>query len=309
MRFPDLHSVDLNLLLVLHDLMETRSTTATAQRLNMSQPAVSRALGRLRLLFDDRLLVKAARGMVPTERALGLMPPLADLLRHLEGFLEAPGFAPATTTRVFRLATTDYGAVAVVPALVERMAAQAPGAGLEVAPLSRDVFAALAAGELDLVLIGDLPVPASLHLAPLFADTYRGALRREHPLAPLAREDRVDLDAYLAFPHVRVSIFDDRTGADEALARIGRTRRIAVQLPYFGVAAVVAATSDAVLTLPGRAMAPLARQQDLITFTPPLTIRDVAYRMAWHERTEADVGARWLREQVRLAAGRGEKGG
>lgn len=309
MRFPDLHSVDLNLLLVLHDLMETRSTTVTAQRLNMSQPAVSRALARLRLLFDDVLLVKGPRGMVPTERALELMPPLADLLRHLEVFLEAPSFTPATTSRVFRLATTDYGAVAVVPALVGQLATTAPQAGLEVAPLGRDVFAALAAGDLDLVLIGDLPVPAPLHVAPLFADDYRGALRRGHPLAEAARADRVDLETYLGFPHVRVSIFDDRTGADEALAAIGRQRAIAAQLPYFGVAAVVAATSDAILTLPRRAMAPLARQQDLITFTPPLAIRGVAYRMVWHERTEADFGARWLRAQVLLAAESGTKGG
>ncbi len=302
MRFPDLRSVDLNLLLVLHSLLETRSTVLTAQRLHMSQPAVSRALARLRMLFDDKLLLKGARSMVATDRALALSGPLAKVLQSLENFLGAPSFAPAETDRVFRIATTDYGALALLPSLLQVVAAEAPKATIEVDTLNRDVFGALASGELDLILIGDLPIPANLHVSHLFTDDYLSAIRPSHPAAKRLRNGRMDLETFLAHAHARVSIFDDRTGTDEALVHLGRSRRISAQLPYFAVAAIVAALTDAILTIPRRAMQQLATQHRLVTFEPPIQIAQVSYRMIWHERTHADFGAIWLREKMVEAA-------
>lgn len=302
MRFPDLRSVDLNLLLVLHGLLETRSTVLTAQRLHMSQPAVSRALARLRLLFDDKLLIKGARAMVATDRALMLAGPLATVLQSLEDFLEAPRFSPAETERVFRVATTDYGALALLPSLLKAVAAEAPKATIEVDTLNRDVFGALATGALDLVLIGDLPVPPNLHVSHLFVDDYLSAVRPSHPAARHIRKGRMGRDVYLAYSHVRVSIFDDRTGTDEALLHLGLTRKISAQLPYFAVAAIVAASTDAILTIPRRAMQQLAAQHHLVTFEPPVEIAEVRYRMIWHERTHADAGAVWLRQKLVEAA-------
>lgn len=302
MRFPDLRSVDLNLLLVLHSLLETRSTVLTAQRLHMSQPAVSRALARLRLLFDDKLLLKGAHAMIATDRALMLSGPLAELLRSLEGFFEAPSFSPSDTERVFRIATTDYGALALLPNLLKAVAATAPKSTIEVDTLSRDVFAALVSGDLDVVLIGDLPIPPNLRFSYLFTDDYLSAVRPSHPAAKHIVQGRMPLETYLSHSHVRVSIFDDRTGSDEALVHLGRSRRISAQLPYFAVAAIVAASTDGILTIPRRAMLRLADQHGLITFQPPIEIAQVQYRMVWHERTHADFGAVWLRQKIIEAA-------
>lgn len=302
MRFPDLRSVDLNLLLVLDSLLETRSTVLTAQRLHMSQPAVSRALARLRLLFDDKLLIKAARSMVATDRALALSGPLSAVLQSLEQFLGAPSFSPATTDRVFRIATTDYGALALLPNLLRTVAAEAPHATIEVDTLNRDVFGALASGDLDLILIGDLPIPANLHIRHLFTDDYLSAIRPSHPAARHIRKGHMELDIFLKHSHVRVSIFDDRTGTDEALGHVGRSRRISAQLPYFAVASIIAGVTDGILTIPRRAMQQLATHNRLITFTPPIDIAEVSYRMTWHERTHADSGAAWLRDKMVEAA-------
>lgn len=302
MRFPDLRNVDLNLLLVLHSLLETRSTVLTAQRLHMSQPAVSRALGRLRLLFDDKLLLKGAKTMVATDRALMLTGPLAKVLQNLGDFLEAPSFSPAETERVFRLATTDYGALALLPNLLKAVAEAAPKATIEVDTLNRDVFGALASGELDVILIGDLPIPPNLHVSHLFIDDYLSALRPSHPAAKHIRNGRMDLEVFLAHSHVRVSIFDDRSGTDEALLRLGLRRKISAQLPYFAVAAIVAASTNAILTIPSRAMRALATEHNLLTFRPPVDIAKADYRMIWHERTHTDAGAVWLRQKLMEAA-------
>mgnify|MGYP000988109509 FL=1 len=110
------------------------------------------------------------------------------------------------------------------------------------------------------------------------------------------------LETYLGHSHVRVSIFDDRTGSDEALVHLGRSRKISAQLPYFAVAAIVAASTDGILTIPRRAMLRLADQHGLITFQPPIEIAQVQYRMVWHERTHADFGAVWLRQKIVEAA-------
>ncbi|SDR59988.1 transcriptional regulator, LysR family [Rhizobiales bacterium GAS113] len=303
MRRTDLRHVDLNLLLVLHNLLETRSTVATAQRLNMSQPAVSRALARLRLLFDDKLLVKGAGSMLPTERALVLSNPLIGVLNGLEEFLEAPRFSPVTTERVFRIATTDYGALALLPNLLRLVATEAPRSAIEISAFSREAFRCLATGELELVLFSSGTAPSNLHSCHLFTDDYASAIRRGHPAAAHLRDGEMRLDAYLAYSHILVSVFGDRTGVvDEALVQIGRRRKIAAQLPYFATAALMTASTDAILTLPGRAMRQLSDANNLITFRPPLQIKSFDYRMIWHERSSADFGAVWLREKMAQAA-------
>ena len=292
-----------NLLLVLAAVLETRNVTAAAAQLNMSQPSVSRALTRLRDVFADKLFVKGARGVLATPRALLLQKPLADLLALMESVIDAPAFDPMTTNRVFVIATTDYGALALLPQLSARLGTMAPNAGIDIRPFSPDVFRNLGEGDIDLVLYSDDAIPAGLHSAKLFDETYTSLVRADHPLLLRTKPEDITLDQFLAHPHVLVNVLGGRTGSvDEVLARLGHRRRIALWLPYFATAALVVARRDLILTLPDRAVQQLAGAMNLVPFTPPVPLDGYGYQMVWHERAHRDDASIWLRQQILQAA-------
>ena len=296
-----LRRLDLNLLLVLHTVLETRNVTAAARRLNMSQPAVSRAIGRLRGVFDDPLFSKGAGGVVATPRAEALSDSIAALLADIEGAVGTPEFDAATTTRVFRIATTDYGALAIVPALAADLAVAAPQAGIAVVPFGPDAFRSLSAGEIDLVLYTEDPAPAGLSSSMLFEEDYASLVREGHPMLA-GGTVAVDLDAFLAFSHILVTVLGGRTGVvDTGLAALGRTRHVGVSVPYFATAAVIAAQSDLILTLPRKAIEQLAEPHKLVVFKTPVAIEGYNYRMIWHPRSSRDRGHNWLMERVAVA--------
>lgn len=308
MREVDFRHIDLNLLVVLRVLLDTHSVTRTAERLSMSQPAVSRALAKLRTQLGDKLLVKGAGGMTPTLRAETLSVPLAALLRQLENFIAPVLFEPGSTRRVFRIATTDYGAIVVLPRLISDFAKSAPHAGIEVLPFSDDVFDLLDTGQVDFVLYSDDPAPGTLRTRPLFSETYSCLLRTGHPLLTKRKRGtkrNLSLEEFTAWPHALVSIFGGRTGdVDDALASIGRKRHVALWLPYFATAGLVCASSDVIVTLPTRVASALAVSDGLALLEPPLEVPGFGYRMLWHERSHDDPGAIWLRDLVATTVGR-----
>ena len=307
MRHVDLRRIDLNLLVVLRALLATRSVSRAADALGMSQPAVSRALARLRRQFGDRLLIKGGNAMTPTLFAENVAAPLSTLLSDAEALLGGvPSFDPATTERVFRLATTDYGATAVLPAVLPLLRQAAPKAGLEVVSFGRDLFGMLADGQVDLALYSDDPVPSSLRTADLFSEDYASVVRSGHPAAANAVDGTIALEDYLAHGHALVTVFGGRSGViDDALALLGRSRSIAMWLPYFATAALLVARSDLILTLPRRAAIGLAGPLGLVTLRPPVEPAPFGYRIVWHQRTHEDAGCRWLRALcVAAVAGR-----
>ena len=295
MQEMDYGWLDLASLRVLRSLFETRNTTRTAEQLNMSQPAVSRALARLREALGDPIMVKAPGGMIPTERAEEIRHRLGSALASLDELLVRPTFDPRTASRVFRLTTTDNGALAVLPRLVCALAREAPGISLEVLPFSPDAFRQLGDGQTDLALYNDDEVPLPLRSRRLYRETYSSLVRRDHPILAKA----VDIESFLAWPHALVSVMGGRTGVvDEALSAMGRQRRIALWLPYFATAAALIAQGDMILTIPARAAEELMRGGTLATFPPPLALEDFDYRLLWHERSHADPGHKWLRDMI-----------
>ena len=297
MRQVDLRRIDLNLLVVLRALLDTRSVSRAAGTLGMSQPAVSRALARLRRQFGDRLLLKGGAAMTLTLFAESVAAPLSTLLSDTEAFLAGgPTFDPTTTERIFRLATTDYGAIAVLPAVLPMLKAAAPKAALEVLSFGRDLFGVLADGQVDLALYSDDPVPDSLRTADLFVESYASLVRLGHPAANDAVDGTIGLEAYLAHGHALVTVFGGRSGViDDALALLGRRRRIAMWLPYFATAALLVARSDLILTLPRRAAEALAGPLGLLMLRPPVEPAPFGYRIVWHQRTHEDAGCQWFR--------------
>ncbi|MEZ4237474.1 MAG: LysR family transcriptional regulator, partial [Myxococcota bacterium] len=246
-----LQRVDLNLLVTFDVLARTGSVTRAAQHLGVTQSAVSHALRRLRAELDDPLLVRAGGGMALTARAEALQVPLRAALVAVGRALAPARFDPATARRHFRLTSPDLFDLLVLPALVARVAAEAPGVDLTVVPRPPPYDAALDAGELDLAVVpvgvlAEEPGPALVRRTVL-GGTYRCYLRRAHP----ALERPLDLDAYVALPHLLVSPTGAGAGlVDRLLAGVGRQRRVALRVPTFAVAAQVAARTDLVLTAP-----------------------------------------------------------
>ncbi|RIV80986.1 LysR family transcriptional regulator [Aurantiacibacter xanthus] len=293
----DINPSDLSLLPILEALIEERHVSRAALRLNRSQPAVSHALARLRDLFDDPLLVRGEGGLQPTARALQLAEPLAQALALVRTMIEQPAFDPLQCSRHFRLSLSDYGAAILLPRLVAQLRKSAPLIDLTVVSYGRErALAALVDGEIDLAL-GVYPALAQVRYKALAS-----ALLFEESFACLYDEAALpgplSLERYLAAPHVRVTVaLEDDSEIDEALARLGHKRRIAVQLPHWSAAPETVRGTDLVLTAARRSIQHLGtgglRCGDL-----PFDLASFPFVQTWHRRREMDPAHRWLRDHI-----------
>ncbi|HZX29143.1 MAG TPA: LysR family transcriptional regulator [Telluria sp.] len=298
----DLHRIDLNLLVSLDRLLAEKNVTHAARRLSLSQPALSAQLRQLRELFGDPLLVPAARGMTPTLRALELQAPLRELLASAHRLVAGQqSFDPATSDATFRIAATDSIQATVCVDLIARLRQCAPS--IRVALFPSDTPARLderlASGELDLVLGTRPSLPPAAKARLLYQETFLCLLRRGH--AASARP--LDLDSFCRLDHVLVSTAGGGfSGAvDDALAQLGRARRVVASLTSFLVAPAMVAQSDLICTVPAR----LARAAGdaLVVLAPPCEVGSFSVHMGWHPRTDSDPAQKWLRQEVSRAVG------
>ena len=300
-RTMNLAAVDLNLLVTLEALLAERSVTRAARRLGLSQPAVSHALQRLRDLFGDPLLVRAGGALQPTERALALSAPLGSALEAVRRALDGPAaFEPATARRSFAVSTADHGSFVLLPELWATLNTAAPGVDVSVRVDTVDQgMRELADGELDL-LIGPYhrEVPG-YHRQRLLHERFVCVLRKGHPAA----RGELTLDAWLALPHLLVAP-RGRPGSavDEALAALGRTRRVGLMVPQFLVAPHVVAASDLVWTAPERMARAYAKLLPLTVLPVPIALEGFTVWQSWHERRHRDPGHAWLRQRVHAVA-------
>jgi DNA-binding transcriptional LysR family regulator len=286
----------LNLLRVFDAVLHERGVTAAAARMGLTQPAVSNALARLRVVFGDPLFVRTAAGMDATPFARELAQPVRQALALLESALaHGPGFDPATSTRAFRFYMSDVGQVEFLPPLVERTQRSAPGVRLEAMGLNvEELGAALAAGALD-VAVGFLPgLGAPVQRQALFRDPYACLMRADHPAA----QGSLTRKKFVEASHALVSYRGGHRVIEEALERAGLARRIALRVPHFTVMPMVLERSDLLLTLPGRVARVYERRGNLTSRPLPIPIPPAEVAVHWHERFEADAGNRWLRALV-----------
>jgi DNA-binding transcriptional LysR family regulator len=294
----NIRRLDLNLLVTLDMLLTERHVTRAAARLNLSQPAVSVQLARLREAFGDRLLIPGPHGMLPTARAEALRGPLREALAGLQSAVApAAAFDPAAAETTWTIAATDYSSLAVVMPTLARLRGASPRTRLAILESPPRRVAGLAeAGEIDLGLQTMERIAPALHATKLFDERYVLVARKDHP--KLRRKP--SLATFCALEHVLVS--PDGGGfsgvTDIALAAVGHRRRVVLSLPHFIGAMSAIASSDLVAMLPQRLAAGRA---DLQAFAPPLDVPGFTMGMCWHERRHRDPGHRWLREQV-LAA-------
>ena len=295
-QMNSLRSVDLNLLVILDALLGERHLSRAAKRLHISQPAVSHALARLRHLLDDPLLVRSKGGFQATARALELARPLAETLQGVRSVLGGAVFEARSAQRMFRLAMSDYGAALILPGLLRRLRADAPGIDLAISSASRQaVMAGVRAGEIDLAL-GVFPqLPEQLLGTTLFEEQFMCALDP----ASLAPGEVLNLDTYLKRPHVLVAASEGglATEVDRALGERGHTRRVALRLPHWTVAPGLLLGTQLILTAAQRVFQDGAAQ-GLALHAPPFAIAPFTFELIRHRRTEGDAGIAWLRAAI-----------
>ncbi len=295
-------SLNLNLLVVLDALLIERHVSRAARRLGLSQPAVSNALAQLRTLLGDPLLVRGKTGMIATPRALGLQGPVHAGLMNLEMALGAPAFDPSRADQTFVITATDFVEFALLPKLLARINREAPGVRLRIAAWPRHrVPPTLETGEADLMIGFYADVPPGHRQQLLFPDRFVCIVRKGHPKVG----KRLTLATYCALPHILVTSEANEPGAvDEALAKIGRQRTVALRTSHFLMVPAIVAATDFVAAISHRVAARFAGPLDLRIFPPPLQVPRGTVGQVWHERTDASPGHRWLRGVIaEVAAG------
>lgn len=288
-----LDAFDLNLLRALDALLVTRSVSGAAKRLNLSQPATSAALARLREALHDPLLVRAGNRLLATPLAEELQPRVARIIEDIGDALGiSASFDPATTRRRFRIGANDYSTLVLLTPLAQRLRQMAPHATLEILPLPTMPDLALSNRELDLVVADGYRLRELREYEILYHESFVSIARNDHPRLPA----QPTLDDFLGEDHVLLSMRGVSPGAvDTVLEAMGRSRRIALTLPHFLVAPFIIAQSDLVMTLPSRVVDFLAVEHALRSFTPPLALKGFDMVMAWHARSAADPPVQWLR--------------
>jgi DNA-binding transcriptional LysR family regulator len=292
----DTTRIDLNLLVTLETLLAERNVTKAAARLNLSQPAVSTQLSRLRDIFDDPLLVPARRGMTPTAKALELLGPLREALDKVRSTLHSHrDFPPATARLTFTVACTDYIQAAVVMPLVLALRRKAPGVRIAVHHWNPTLLEQqLASGEVDLGI--STPDPGQPHLRHrhLFVETYVLVGRKGHPQlrGGLTIEEFVELEHVIVSP----SGGGFTTPVDDALAALGHRRKVVMSAASFLFFPEIVAASDLVALMPRRL---LHSQKDRLTqVIVPWLAEQFDIGLIWHERSHTHAGHRWVRELV-----------
>ena len=292
----DLRRIDLNLLVILDALLEERHVSRAAERLAMTQPAVSHALNRLRELLGDPLLVRSGNQMQLTRRAFELAGPLREVLGGVRRLVLGDAFDPASAELELRLGMSDYGAWVVLPGLLPVLRREAPGVHLEVRQASRlDMAEQVASGELDGAL-GVFPLlPEGLRVQRLFEERFVCLCSSQ----TLGTSARLNLDDYLAAPHLRVALQQSPAEEiDSHLERLGRRRQVAATVPHFSVAPSLLAGTDMVLTIAARMLPDDLDRFGLASFEPPLKLAPFDFVQIWSDASDDDPARRWLRGKL-----------
>lgn len=289
-----LAGVDLNLAVALRALLAERNVTRAARRIGLSQPAMSHALARLREHFDDPLLVRSGKVMVPTTFALALLPGLDRASAELEQIFFGARLDPSTLQANFRLIADDWMGVVVLPRVLAAIASQAGGVAVDV--LARGApgrKALLRQGEADLAVGYFSGAGTDLHRRSLFDDRWTVVLRRGHP----ALGEPLTLDRWAELTHIVVSPTGGRRGSlDARFEALGRTRRVAVAVPHFLSALALASASDHALAVPHSLATERAEAFGLVALEPPIPLEPFSVVLCWHPRADSDPAQIWLRE-------------
>jgi DNA-binding transcriptional LysR family regulator len=309
----NINRVDLNLLVYLDVLLHEKSVSRAAEQLGITQPALSNGLKRLRELFNDPLLIRSSEGMKPTERAIEIQPRVRKILAETAEMLEPKQeFKPLQSRRVFRVMVSDYAEATLIPPLIKQIRSEAPNIILDFLTPSDVSYHDMEMGRVDMAINRFDEVPGSFHQAVIWRDSFSCLMSRYNPIV-----DNFNLKTYLEAQHIWVSktgmgvgfgVNPEKSGGlgwiDQALARIGKRRKITIFTRHYQMPALLVQTNDLVATLPSRIAHMHADNPRLMMSEPPFHIPEFELIMAWSPLLHHNAGHQWLRRLVHYVAQR-----
>lgn len=297
--------LDLELLRFFAALMDTGALNRAAIRLELSQPAASRALQRLRELFHDKLFVKSGLGMAPTPRALALRPAVDEALAKLEALILAESFDPARTTRRFRIAMMDNALLIAMRSVLPEFLRQAPRAALEIVPVETDIAEQLRDGRADLVVFTRPALPPDCHAHVLVESDYVCLMRKSHPLLAVTPTGTAPtLEAFRRYPRISIKARWGPTvrAIDQSAMPALEECEPAITTPYFLGAPLLLTETELILVVPRPTAEQFCRMQPLAFLPTPIPSALFRPQLVWHDRVHADGAVKWLRELIIDAA-------
>jgi len=293
---------DLNLLRVLDALFQEGSTVKAGRQLSMSQSAVSGALSRLRNGLGDPLFVRQGNRLIATDYANSLREPVREELERLESILRPPTpFAPETASGTFRIAASDFFAELLMPPLGDLLHRNAPGLKAQLVDLvPHDYLASLERRNADIALIPEMDLPDWISRAPLFHSPFHVIARADNPgIAGLQAGGTMPLDTFCRLHHVLFSPEGKLSAmGDAALAKVGKTRQVAMTVPVFSGVCRAVSESDLIALVPAQLAEKVATGFNLAVFEPPMQIDPALIIGVWHKRSETTPLSVWMREQI-----------
>ena len=300
----NIEQIDLNLLLVLKILLEERNVTKAGERLNLSQSATSHALKRLRLVFDDQLLERSPKGMMPTPRAIGISESLQNILLDIEQIVNVPVFIPELAKGTIRIAASDYATAVILPSVLEELSRKSPNVNIECFDWNQNTLEKLKNREIDLGLgVIDVNGIDGIRTQNLFKEYFVSIVRKDHPIL----QADITIETYLDFPHALITITglpvnsivkSPKSHVDRVLEDLGVKRRVMLKLPHFLSAALIISQTDMILTLPSRIAQLLSKVSKVSTFEPPINLEDYSYMQVWAKHSDNIPSHIWLRHLV-----------
>lgn len=294
----NIHRMNLNLLIALDALLTERHVSRAAQKIFITQPAMSNSLIQLRELFKDKLLVRDGKNMIPTSLALELAPKIKQIIQQIEETLAKPKvFDPATSERKFRIAMSDYMEFILLPLISEKLVEYAPNISLKIVHANMlDDPNIFVANNIDIGIgVVTFRPPPFIHSDVLFIEEAICAARAGHPAMK-----KLTLKAYNEAKHLAIAYQDDSVLAltDSALKEIASSRTISLAIPHMLSAMHVLAKTSLLATVPKRMALTLQKQLNLVVQKPPFSVPSVTITQAWHSRFDNDAGHRWLRNLI-----------
>lgn len=296
MRKTNIRSLDLNLLIALKALLEEKHVSRAAEKIELSQPAMSRALGRLRKMFNDPLLVRSGIGLDLTSRALEIYEPLQTILSEIDHIITPTQKIPSVMKGEIIIATRDNEMVTILPKVISRVTNEAPKLILRLIPIVGDDLGVLERQEADFVMTAAVTQSGTLFRQILYRESFYCLISANNSVL----KKGLDLENYLSLKHCIVSTTGYGRGiVDNVLVQHGLEREVVVYLPNFLAASHIVANSNLIVTVPKRVGMLMVQEGVTKLLEPPIKIPSFPIYLYWHARNQNNFAHQWIRKIIK----------